>query len=1108
MPNTLIALPGVSGSLFPRRFLASHFGSRTARGPRGAVADRHWRRWWAHASRTCGPATSVREIFDQVASPATGMLGFRAGDMHFGRQQARGVLITATGCRLALIVRPWSSRPPGGWRDACAWASEIGAGWCLVVAPPSISIVDTRGHGLRRSADFWLPTVMDSDAVGVMTSLAAASNFEGAAEPPIAAMVDAGMRFQDRVREDLRHGVVRALSELTADATCPFDEALAVVFRILFLFFAESRRLVPADHPVFGPSYTVGALCREAAHDARGVWDGLAAITRLLRRGCRSGDLTVAPFNGQLFARTAAPGLERSLGRRERRGGGALRDRRLGLALVALGTRGSRHGREEISYADLGVEQLGAVYEHVLDLAPAQPSRPVARPHRSVQAHSRARKETGTFYTPQVLAELLVRRTLGPLVDGATADAILALRVVDPAMGSGACLVAACRFLADAYERALVEEGRLGDADVDDDARADFRRLVAERCLAGVDLNPTAVQLARLSVWLTSLAKGRPLGFLDHRLRVGNSLVGATPGDLQRTPGARRTGETQLLPLFEAAGLDAAIFELAGPLHELATRRDNTVEDVRAREALWRAVSGESSPLEPWRLASALWCAHWFWPADGAVPRPSPAEWRAARDAILRGDRTVNRERLRAWTEIAADAARVHRFFHWPLEFPDVFLGTEAGGRAGGFDAVIGNPPWEVLRADGEEPTGRGTARRSLANFLRGSGAYPGAARGHINLYLPFLERALAIGKPGARIGLVLPWGFASDDGAETLRRRLIGSGALDTIIGLENSQGLFPVHRGVRFALVVAGSGTGGDVRARFGVRRGSEVVAIPARDHEAPDAVPLRLDRETLGAVGGRSLRLPDVRQAADLTFLTRLGRTWPRLSSPACLGATFGRDLNASDDRGSLGAVGLSVLEGKHIAPFLCRPDPAGMRIRPSEAARLIPDRRFERERLAYRDVSGVTNRQTLIAAVLPAGIVTTHTLYCLRSPLASVVQHYLCGVFNSFVLNAVVRILMGSHLTTGLVEDLPVPPWVASWLQRRIAALARRLAEGDGPGARPLRVELESAVARLYDVSATELERILRSFPLADSRLRSEVLAHRRAARGANRGPLAL
>jgi hypothetical protein len=139
--------------------------------------------------------------------------------------------------------------------------------------------------------------------------------------------------------------------------------------------------------------------------------------------------------------------------------------------------------------------------------------------------------------------------------------------------------------------------------------------------------------------------------------------------------------------------------------------------------------------------------------------------------------------------------------------------------------------------------------------------------------------------------------------------------------------------------------------------------------------------------------------------------------------------------------------------------------------------LPDRRFEHPRLGYRDVSAVSNRQTLVAALVPAGVVTTHTIFCLRSKLSRESQEFLCGVFNSFVLNAIVRLLMGSHLTTSLVEGLPVPrPGNPSALGR-IAALSR--ACGTDASARP---DLDAAIAHLYGIERASFARILNGFPL--------------------------
>jgi hypothetical protein len=179
---------------------------------------------------------------------------------------------------------------------------------------------------------------------------------------------------------------------------------------------------------------------------------------------------------------------------------------------------------------------------------------------------------------------------------------------------------------------------------------------------------------------------------------------------------------------------------------------------------------------------------------------------------------------------------------------------------------------------------------------------------------------------------------------------------------------------------------------------------------------------------------------------------------------------------------------VLEGKCISPFAVNLAGATHRVPGDIARRLLPHAPFDRSRLAYRDVSGAGNQRTLIAAVLPAGVVTTHTLFCLRTAPPLDQQHYLCGLFNSYVLNAVVRLLMGSHVTTSLVEGLPVPRWRGSDLEIRIMKLAKRLSRY--PGSVATEASLQAAVAALYGFDATTFERMLESFPLvAEGRKKS-------------------
>src|SRR5262249_11774011 len=273
----------------------------------------------------------------------------------------------------------------------------------------------------------------------------------------LAALIADSERHATSVCRSLRDGVLDASEHLlralasrrTPALEVAFDQALTIVYRLLFLLFAEARALVPVWHPVYRESYSVEQL-RDAAAAGRApaTWDALRAIGRLAHAGCSAGDLQVTPFNGRLFAPARTPLAERR----------DLDDRAAERSILALTTRRARDGEatEVISYRELGIEQLGAVYETLLDyrpvVEPADADGCGGKTLLSPRPGSGVRKASGTFYTPLTLADYLVRETLAPLVAGRDAAALLELKVLDPSMGSGAFLVCACHYLADAYE--------------------------------------------------------------------------------------------------------------------------------------------------------------------------------------------------------------------------------------------------------------------------------------------------------------------------------------------------------------------------------------------------------------------------------------------------------------------------------------------------------------------------------------------------------------------------------------------------------------------------------------------------------------------------------
>jgi hypothetical protein len=636
-----------------------------------------------------------------------------------------------------------------------------------------------------------------------------------------------------------------------------------------------------------------------------------------------------------------------------------------------------------------------------------------------------------------------------------------------------------------AYGRALVEEGHLSPNDLNEERRAGFRRVIAERCLAGVDNNPVAVQLARLSLWLTTLAIDRPLSFLDHRLRVGDSLIGAEPAVIFR-PASAGGGTRHQEPWLDLLDVEETLQRGAQPLQHLLELPADTLRDLRAKASLWQQMVSDRSALAPWRRALSLWCARWFWPSTSA--RPSDAEHRALLDAVLRADRTLNGAHVGSRLATVTTAAKAYRFFHWPLEFPDVFCRDLAVTGIGGFDAVIGNPPWEMLRRDINDRSD--TDRRRLVRFIRDSGRYPSCDRGHVNLYQPFVDRALSLVKPRGRIGLVLPWGLAVDDGAMRLRNRLLETTALDTLVGIDNAKGLFPIHRGLRVLVVVATTGPRTErVRLRFGLRTRDELSALGEHEDPLDEHGVTSITRTQLASVGGLARRWPDVRRPEDLAFLEEVTTRFPALGARESWGARFSRELNATDVKPHLTPKGLRVLEGKHLRRYGIA-GTATARVPRSTALRLLPDARFDRDRLGYRDVSGATNNRPVIVSVIPAHVVTTHTIFCLRTLVTDEQQYFLCAVLNSLVINAVARLLMGNHLTTSLVEGLPVPPWSGRTSQRVISGLAKRLARRATD--QSAEAALEARTAHLYGLEESLFVQLLGDFPMAPS-VRDESLA---------------
>lgn len=706
--------------------------------------------------------------------------------------------------------------------------------WAIVAAGERLRLYRKGGSVARQYLEVAFTPLFDGDRIDEWTAFWGLFRYDAFVPDPTSGkclldrVLEESQRHAARIADDLRENIVLAVEALIQgvldepanaglfDRYDPhalqelFEETLYFLYRLLFVLYAESRDLLPlGESLVYRDTYSVEqlrAMAEQPLHpdDQHKTYyiESLRTLFAMLRSGFPTPDRPLAsppfripPFNGQLFdpARTAL--LDRC-----RIGDDAMRAVIRELSLSRPKRRHDR--RERYSYADLGVDQLGSIYEGLLVYEPAVVTKEtvVAKVKGEERLLTRAqaeehglpivegserrpgsfvlrvwggrRKGSGSYYTPQEITAFLVKEALEPLVepivqgcaerDGRgrprrSPEEILELKVCDPAMGSAAFLVQACRYLAEAYGRAQIAAGNDEDGRISQEELARYKRRVAEKCLYGVDLNPMAVELAKVSLWLETLSGDRPLTFLDAHLRCGNALIGAPLRDesgalsvdrLLSIPDAaleevskeatkaqkaaarerikrnreqikslqkQRAGNLTLegFDVLSVADLEQALADTLERRRELEISDEgkssaDAVQLVHAKQRLLASLEhGPASRYRRAKLVLDLWCAVWFWPEEGGalpdrqdVPAPpTTAQYLDLAARILAADDadldTLEDEPLIATAmHVAAD----YRFFHWELELPEVF----DGGR-GGFDAVVANPPWETVKPNSQE---------------------------------------------------------------------------------------------------------------------------------------------------------------------------------------------------------------------------------------------------------------------------------------------------------------------------------------------------------------------------------------------------------------------
>lgn len=938
-------------------------------------------------------------------------------------------------------------------------------------------------------------------------------------------------------------------------------QTLTLVYRLLFILKLESAAdpgggfsfaTSEAWRRSFSPNRALGPLARrhlDQGHDTgRLLEDGLRRLVQVCRDGMQHTDLAIAPLGGGLFDAAATAAIDR------------LHWGEHAVALLfdrLLWTVPRGRERERVHYGSLDVEELGRIYESLLDLQPGIATSPMIRtrhgrfeavsvsdadteviehipPGRFYLRTGLGRRAGGSYYTPHEFVRFLVRETLTPLVqpalDNADPAAILRIKVFDPAMGSGHFLVEACRFLADALYDACCRCDSFGTAEArrgidrlpDPDCRlasylpsrsldksdtgvsrtralAICRRLVTVHCLYGIDQDELAVELAKLSLWLESFAEGLPLTFLDHRLIVGDSIAGPFFHQLLRLP----IGGGELDPLLARCVTDQLRHRIADVMTEvrqLESSIGTSIADVMAKQA---AKSRLDALLLPLCNLARAW--------TGAVRTHA----REANDAWLALARTVADDG--AWPDVLGchqSALLASDVMALPLDliFPEVFRPDDGSG---GFHAVFGNPPWDVVHYQTKEflagydphvmatPTKRERAaieRKLLgdpainSDFQRYRAAFVerkrlcdrlfsrSASSGSIDLFQIFTQRMLDCAAQDGAIGMVVPSSLHANEGTMMLRRRFLDDTDVQCCFTFENRRRLFDIHGRQKFSVIVASKpGPTEAFRCAFYLQSIAQL--------DDPDRI-MVYNRAFLAATGGACETFLELRGQADLRVASHMfvGST----DMQAWLSAhrmTFGREAHMTDDshrftptNHARPAKALPLHEGKTFHQFTDRWKAAPRYANRLDAMRDKPAwlRASAYYRVAFREISRATDERTMIAAMFPPGHIFGHKATCEKAPWErpDATALVLCAVFNSFAFDWCLRRKIAASVSLFMLNGCPAPS-LSRPAFRFLAHGALRLSCRHAGYARLWREQLSSTRAFAPELAAADERNRLRA-----------------------------
>lgn len=953
------------------------------------------------------------------------------------------------------------------------------------------------------------------------------------------------------------------------------QNSLRIMYRIWFLAYAESRTLLPVQDQRYAPVSLQSIHNRldmyETEPNGTQCWSDLLLLFGFIRNGSK--EHNVPQYNGGLFKHMARIDdtsvrnvfITKALRGLLERDGEALDyktlgTRHLGNVLEALMEFSIRQAERNVLLLKKDGKTIEVKTKQESDFSYKKNDLYLAS-----KGSKTARKTTASYYTPDDVVAFLVKRGLKPLLTAREClikgdvkkyrrsgseedrrvcmDRLLDVRVLDPAMGSGHFLVEALNGIAtwvtdmlDAHpghplldeiesdRQAVLSEQRTKGITIDTTLltySALLKRRIMKRCIFGVDINPLAVELAKMSLWLDSFAIGAPFTYLDHHIMVGDSTLGMWLADIATEQNRRMDDfiySEEPSKLIESVGYNPDV--TMDQLQDSRIRYEEYRTQMRPHRVLLDtlAASRMDGSIIPAKKNLAEYMGQISDADSGMIKHPDAKLKRALRDIRTMSDS--------------------YKFFHWELEMMDAFT-----DRRRGFDLIIGNPPWNKVRPNKNEffqgiyPWYKGESEAEKERIMKMHEpkylAYKGRIDGlrafykrrgaagedrDYDLYRLVLERMLDLLAPNGVLSTVIPSAIVNSRSSTELRRHLLAMDILSLYV-LENRKKLFPIDIRQRFALLTTRNTRGPDTfPAGFYLRSVDEAESMDDG---------MMLSKKKIMNLSPEMLMIYEVKSPAELHMVEKIHASHTRLEDMQAWSVALGRELNMGERKDKKLAVksgGWPVLESKnfhqHIQNYSAPKYRADIK-QTLERTRTISkfhgksDEIHQNPRLVYRSISSSTNTRTMMACVAPQSVFTTINAFMAIpmmgtfriDPNYHILNAYLCGIFNSTTYDFVIRPKIDKRVETYQIYGTPIPEEFTGTVPSKIAensailalsetwhegmadALQIRANDVDGMTLNrriKLTAEIDALAAIHYGLERDEYELVLDSFPYDDQK----------------------